>query len=127
MTTTHSDAADQEDIVITRTDIATERAYRVQLLIQRGRLKQLHAELRDLCPDDSVRPDAAKVVHLEAAAQLAGLESRLESVDEALARLREGQFGLCVGCAGAIPAERLEVRPDASLCVPCCEKLRRSG
>ena len=106
--------------------IAAERAFRVQLMTQRGRLKQLCAELQSMRSDDSVRLDASKISHLEAAAQLENIEARLDSIDLALSRLREGQFGLCVECGNEIPTERLEARPDASLCVPCCQQPRRS-
>jgi len=106
--------------------IAAERAFRVQLMTQRGRLKQLCAELQSMRSDDSVRLDASKISHLEAAAQLENIEARLDSIDLALSRLREGQFGLCVECGNEIPTERLEARPDASLCVPCCQQQRRS-
>lgn len=125
MTRTSSCADGQERLVIPPARIAAERAYRVQLMTQRGRLKQLCAELQNMRSDDSVRLDASKVTHLEAAAQRENIEARLDSIDFALSRLREGQFGLCVECGNEIPTERLEARPDASLCVSCCHRGRR--
>jgi len=125
VTRTSSCADGQERLVIPPARIAAERAYRVQLMTQRGRLKQLCAELQNMRSDDSVRLDASKITHLEAAAQRENIEARLDSIDFALSRLREGQFGLCVECGNEIPTERLEARPDASLCVPCCHRGRR--
>lgn len=51
--------------------------------------------------------------------------SELRQVDEALARLDAGTYGLCAGCGQPIPTGRLEVRPFAMHCVACAEKLGR--
>lgn len=51
--------------------------------------------------------------------------SELRQVDEALARLDAGAYGLCAGCGQPIAAARLEVRPFATHCVACAEKLGR--
>jgi len=51
---------------------------------------------------------------------------RLEDVDEALARIEAGTFGVCELCEQNIPQRRLESMPTASLCVPCKEKQEKS-
>ncbi|WP_433585506.1 TraR/DksA family transcriptional regulator [Microbacterium hydrocarbonoxydans] len=51
--------------------------------------------------------------------------SELRQVDEALARLDAGEYGICANCGGPIPRARLEVRPFATRCVACAEKLGR--
>ncbi len=43
-------------------------------------------------------------------------------IDEALARIEEGTFGLCEECEGPIGAERLRVRPVTTLCIQCKEE-----
>jgi RNA polymerase-binding protein DksA len=43
----------------------------------------------------------------------------LEAIDAALGRLDAGTFGLCGGCGGPIPHERLLARPYATLCIHC--------
>jgi len=40
-------------------------------------------------------------------------------LEDALDRVGQGTYGVCVGCAGQIPAERLEARPSARTCVRC--------
>ncbi|MDR2998672.1 MAG: TraR/DksA C4-type zinc finger protein [Microbacterium sp.] len=45
----------------------------------------------------------------------------LRQVDDALARVDAGTYGICAGCGKPIPAERLEVRPFADRCVACAE------
>jgi RNA polymerase-binding transcription factor len=46
----------------------------------------------------------------------------LYHVDEALRRLRKGQFGNCQQCGKPIQKARLEAVPHARLCLDCKEK-----
>lgn len=61
--------------------------------------------------------------------RLAGLAdaaaSELHQVDDTLARLDAGDYGICESCGTPIPTARLEVRPFATHCVSCAEKLGR--
>lgn len=43
----------------------------------------------------------------------------LRDIETALARIREGRYGVCETCGGEIPVERLEAKPWARQCVPC--------
>ncbi|MBN2311079.1 MAG: TraR/DksA C4-type zinc finger protein [Candidatus Hydrogenedentes bacterium] len=51
----------------------------------------------------------------------------LREVSDALKRIRNGEFGICEGCAAEIPKKRLEVFPSARYCVECQSKLERDG
>ena len=42
-----------------------------------------------------------------------------EQIDRALLRLDQRTYGYCEDCDAPIPAERLEVRPEATCCVSC--------
>ncbi len=46
-------------------------------------------------------------------------------MDEALARLVAGRYGLCAGCEEPIPAARLRALPFAVRCLPCQERWER--
>src|SRR4051812_25987611 len=46
-------------------------------------------------------------------------QAALAEIEAALSRLEAGTYGVCDRCEGDIPAERLEVRPRTTLCVPC--------
>ena len=46
----------------------------------------------------------------------------LGAVSDALARVHDADFGLCVDCGEAIPFERLKLEPRASRCVGCERK-----
>jgi len=50
----------------------------------------------------------------------------LGRVDEALARIASGEYGVCVECAGNIPAARLMALPFAVRCRDC-EECREVG
>ncbi|MGY1805780.1 TraR/DksA family transcriptional regulator [Blastococcus sp. SYSU D00669] len=54
----------------------------------------------------------------------AGLQRTVEEIDAALARIAAGTYGVCTGCGGTIPAERLEFRPHAATCVACAQPER---
>jgi RNA polymerase-binding protein DksA len=45
--------------------------------------------------------------------------NRLQLIDSAIARIRQGKYGLCAKCGKAIPEARLEAIPHAVLCVEC--------
>lgn len=44
---------------------------------------------------------------------------RRQSIDEALARLQEGTYGICAECGIEISEKRLQAVPFAKLCVEC--------
>lgn len=48
----------------------------------------------------------------------------LSKVEEALARIDEGTYGICDVCGEAIPVARLEALPYTKLCVKCASARR---
>jgi RNA polymerase-binding transcription factor DksA len=46
-------------------------------------------------------------------------EARRFAVTEALRRLAEGSYGICVGCRTPIPYGRLVVMPETAHCLGC--------
>lgn len=47
-------------------------------------------------------------------------------VEEALLRIKEGTYGLCLDCGSQIGLKRLEARPTAELCIECKEAAEKS-
>lgn len=43
----------------------------------------------------------------------------IASVKRALGRIEDGSYGVCVRCGVDIAPARLEVRPEAALCIDC--------
>lgn len=55
--------------------------------------------------------------------RIRGRERKLmEKVDEALARIEGGTYGICAGCGEEIAVKRLQARPVAKFCIDCKTK-----
>ena len=52
-------------------------------------------------------------------------EGQLARLEKALRLIEEGKYGACGRCGEDIAQKRLEVYPDARLCIDCAEKLER--
>jgi DnaK suppressor protein len=64
----------------------------------------------------------------EISSQLAEVESReLSSIENALQRMRDGQYGICESCGCSIPMARLNALPYATLCINCQREAERDG
>ncbi|HHT9154091.1 MAG TPA: TraR/DksA family transcriptional regulator [Candidatus Hypogeohydataceae bacterium YC40] len=46
----------------------------------------------------------------------------VRSIDQALAKIEQGTFGVCEGCTKKIPKTRLVAIPHAGLCLECQKK-----
>lgn len=78
-------------------------------------LRELHQE-RTGDPLDA----AADTVQDELNSQLIEVESReLHAIEDAIARMRQGQFGDCEACGQPIPITRLRAIPYATQCIGC--------
>ncbi len=63
----------------------------------------------------------------EKAYHMASTEGRLlYHIDEAIVRVREGDYGCCQACGNKIKRPRLEVVPHARLCIEC-KKAEENG
>ncbi len=43
----------------------------------------------------------------------------IKKIDQALERIKEGEFGQCDSCGGDISIKRLQARPVTTLCIEC--------
>lgn len=99
--------------------------------------KQVTEELRhlreamlaevDIDPEEG---DAEITEREKNAALLAVLENKLQDIQTALRSIEKGSYGTCARCGNPIEPGRLEVKPDATLCVSCqseVERLSRRG
>lgn len=51
--------------------------------------------------------------------------NRLQQIDNALDRIKQGTYGLCLGCGKEIPRARLEAIPYAFMCIDCASAEER--
>ncbi len=70
----------------------------------------------DVEPDEG---DAGIFEREKTASLIAVLERKLSNIDAALRAIEKGQYGICERCGNPIETERLEVKPDATLCLNC--------
>ncbi|MCA9568419.1 MAG: RNA polymerase-binding protein DksA [Myxococcales bacterium] len=98
-----------------------------------GLLKQSKEALHDLTDVRAADADALDLAVSESnrdfSLRLADRERRLMSkIRHALARIQEGEYGVCESCGAAITYKRLLARPVATLCIDCkteAEQLER--
>ena len=49
----------------------------------------------------------------------------LRKIDKTIAKIDEGEFGVCERCGEDISSKRLEARPVAQLCIRCKEEIEK--
>lgn len=90
---------------------------------EQARLEEELEHLRENMQQEvDIEPDEGDPVFFErekSAALMAVLERRLQDVQQALRSLEKGEYGICQRCGNPIEPERLEVKPDATLCLSC--------
>ena len=90
-------------------------------------IREVTLAAKDTPADDEHDPEGSTVSverNNEMALLAAGEASLIELLD-AQVRLDEGTYGICEMCGNPIPAERLEIRPEARYCVACAAAARR--
>ncbi|MEV6283755.1 TraR/DksA C4-type zinc finger protein [Kribbella sp. NPDC051770] len=71
--------------------------------------------------DDEHDPEGSTIAfeRSQTATLLEDARKRLTELDEALARVKTGEYGVCRVCGQPIAAERLAARPTATTCINC--------
>ena len=94
-----------------------------------AQLAELEARQERIAGDlaEPLNPDSSEqAVELEDDASLEGqaalIAREISSVKRALARVEAGTYGECVRCGAEIAPARLEVRPEAALCIECARE-----
>src|SRR5205823_9423660 len=90
-----------------------------------ARYRQDQSQEKESSPGDEMdiaRASAAVDTH---ANLIDRAENRLRLIDEALARVDNGTYGICADCGDEIGLERLKVLPFAVRCVDCESKRSR--
>lgn len=95
---------------------------RRQVAEELNNLRELMQAEVDVEPDEG---DAEIFEREKNAALIAVLERKLSDIDTALRSIDKGQYGTCERCGKQIEIERLEVKPDATLCLSCQQEVER--
>jgi len=105
--------AKQKTLSKERTHLEAER---VQVTAELSNLRVTMLNEVDTEPDEG---DSEIFEREKTAALIAVLERRMQDIEHALRAIEKGQYGLCERCGNPIEPERLEVKPDAILCLNC--------
>ena len=100
----------------TEVQVEKLKAERERVLLDVGRLREaFKSEVDgDVDEGDPNFAEREKVMAL-----VRGLGLKLESIDNALRQAQDGRYGICERCGEPIDPARLEVVPEATLCVRC--------
>jgi DnaK suppressor protein len=81
---------------------------------------------RDIATDDEHDPEGPTLAfeRSQSSAILDQSRQHVDEIDAALIRMDDGVYGLCTTCGQSIALGRLQVRPQAALCIACAERLR---
>lgn len=108
--------------------IAMERK---KLLEEQRQVSEELTHLREFMQAEvDVEPDEGDTEIFEReknAALIAVLERRLHDIETALKSIEKGEYGTCSRCGNSIEIERLEVKPDATMCLNCQREVERLG
>jgi RNA polymerase-binding protein DksA len=95
---------------------------REQVAEELENLRELMRAEVDVEPDEG---DAEIFEREKNAALIAVLERKLSDIETALRSIEKGQYGICERCGKPIELARLEVKPDATLCLSCQQEVER--
>jgi RNA polymerase-binding transcription factor DksA len=105
-----------------RDEQAVERLRSV-LVAEREAQAALVADHRSTAAALTGERDVDSILEREIAeASAVRADEAVGAVDEALAALAAGTYGLCESCGAPIPVERLEAVPHARFCVACASE-----
>jgi RNA polymerase-binding transcription factor DksA len=114
-------------------DALARRAEELEALRQAERDTSLAGDQRDVTGElstvDQHPADVADFTFQRELQQTTAhlLEREAEQVEEALHARATGTYGTCAECGRPIPRERLEARPEATLCVDCQRRRENPG
>jgi RNA polymerase-binding protein DksA len=88
-------------------------------------LDHLRADLRNMAEPSADEADVDAYEREKTWALIQTLERKLESIDLAVQAAKNGTYGICEGCGERIERARLEVLPQARLCLECQRAFER--
>lgn len=109
---------EERERIEARLDVRLEELKRTRLAMHRESDGMHGSELAHV---DNHPADIGTETHEEELEETADIffEEEERRIEEARRALREGTYGLCVGCGREIPAERLRAVPEAVRCLNC--------
>lgn len=89
------------------------------------KLEHLHLDLLNLAEPTADETDVDAYEREKILALVQSLKRKLESIERALQLAQQGNYGLCENCGERIDPARLEILPQATLCLKCQREFER--
>jgi RNA polymerase-binding protein DksA len=99
-------------------------AERKQLLKE---MEHLRTELRNMAEPSADEADVDAYEREKTWALVRRLEEKLESIERAIRMAEAGTYGICEHCGQRIDPARLEILPEAALCLKCQREFERKN
>lgn len=110
-------AIEQQDL-----DISRLRETREELLED---IEGLRRDLRSMAEPSADEADVDAYEREKTWALIQRLQAKLESVERAIQSAERGTYGICESCGQRIDPARLEILPEATMCMDCQRQFER--
>ncbi len=110
-------AIEQQDLDITRLQETRE-----ELLED---IEGLRRDLRSMAEPSADEADVDAYEREKTWALIQRLQAKLESVERAIQSAHRGTYGICESCGQRIDPARLEILPEATMCMACQRQFER--
>ena len=91
------------------------------------KLERLQLDLRNTAERTADEADTDTYEREKTLALAHSLERKLESLNRAIELAQKGAYGKCESCGGRIDPARLEILPQATLCLQCQRNYERKN
>ena len=90
-------------------------------------LEHLRTDLRNMAEPSADEADIDAYEREKTWALVQSLQRKLESTERALQMAHRGTYGICENCGERIDPARLEIIPEATLCLQCQRQRERQN
>jgi DnaK suppressor protein len=105
-----------------QTDVERLETMRQEIVVE---IEHLRIDLRNTAEPSADEADVDAYEREKTFALVQRLQRKLESVDHALRMAKNGTYGICETCGNRITPARLEILPEATLCLDCQRQVER--
>jgi DnaK suppressor protein len=88
-------------------------------------IEGLRRDLRSMAEPSADEADVDAYEREKTWALIQRLQAKLESVGRAIRAAERGTYGICESCGQAIDPARLEILPEATMCLACQRQFER--
>jgi DnaK suppressor protein len=89
------------------------------------KLANLQVEMRTMAEPTADEADVDAYEREKTWALIQSLQRKLESIDLAIQSAKAGKYGICQNCGAQIDPARLDILPQATLCLKCQREFER--